>query len=73
MVALVAELRKQQKPKMLPCVHLGEPTGETVQCKTCKGKVSIKLLACAVFGKCTMVKKVGVACCAGCGEYTPPG
>lgn len=55
-----------------PCRHLGEPTGELVECPTCSGSVRLKLRACAVFGKCTEGRAVdGVACCVGCPEYEP--
>jgi hypothetical protein len=58
-----------------PCVHLGAPTGETVQCPSCRGRVELKLFACAVHGRCTQGKAApGVACCAGCPDRTarPP-
>ena len=53
-----------------PCVHLGEPTGESVSCATCSGHVVIKLFACGVHGSCTTGKRVvGTASCVGCAEY----
>jgi predicted GH43/DUF377 family glycosyl hydrolase len=56
-----------------PCEHLGEPTGETVACGTCRGGVKLKLFACAVHGRCTLGKTAApnVATCEGCGDYRP--
>lgn len=55
------------------CAHLGEPTGETVECKTCGGRVQLKLLECSVHGTCTAGKKVeGIACCRDCTDYRNP-
>ena len=57
-------------PKHGPCANIGNPTGATVECPTCNGKVRLKLFACAAHGQCTTGKRVaGVACCVGCGEY----
>lgn len=57
---------------LLPCVHLGEPTGETRECKTCGGSVKLKLLTCEIHGLCTVARRVdGVACCNGCKDHTP--
>lgn len=51
----------------LKCQHLGGPTGETKQCATCRGSVSIKLFSCAVHGTCSLGKPVpGVQTCDGC-------
>ena len=58
-----------------PCANLGDPTGETRECRTCGGHVRIKLRACTVHGACTEAKAVeGVACCQGCPDRTaaPP-
>jgi hypothetical protein len=56
-----------------PCVRLGEPTGETRACKSCKGSVRLKLLACGKHGACTTDKPVpGVACCRTCPDRDPP-
>lgn len=41
-----------------PCVHLGEPTGEVVACQTCAGTVKIKSFACAIYGTCTLAKRL---------------
>lgn len=50
-----------------PCVHLGEPTGEAVECRSCGGSVRLKLRSCAIHGTCTEGKKVdGHGCCRGC-------
>lgn len=46
-----------------PCQHLGEKVG-TRECESCKGKTRIKLFACAVYGQCSIAKKLdGIACC----------
>lgn len=68
---VLARLAKQGfGPAAVPCVHLGESTGETVGCPSCRGSVKLKLFACAIHGQCTTGKKVaGVACCP-CAEYT---
>ena len=53
-----------------PCVHFGAQTGE-VECRTCGGKVSLKVFACAIHQRCTIGKRTeGVAgCCQGCADY----
>ena len=52
---------------MLACPHLGTPTGETVTCPTCRGHVELKVLACALHGRCTPSRAApGVACCLTC-------
>ena len=57
---------KAGKPVGNGCIHLGEPTGETVECPTCGGSVKVKLFGCGKFGQCTLVKNVpGIACCEG--------
>lgn len=61
----------------LPCISLGEETGETVQCKSCGGSVRIKLFSCLQHSECTAAKPVTkengrpVACCRHCSEYVP--
>jgi hypothetical protein len=60
--------------KLPECRRLGNATGETVECLTCTGKVSLKLFACEAYGACTLSKKAdGLACCDGgqCPSYTP--
>lgn len=50
-----------------PCDHLGRPTGKTVLCGTCKGRVELRTFSCVVHGECTQGKRVGdTACCVGC-------
>ena len=57
-----------------PCVHLGADTGERVTCQTCRGKVELKILLCAVHGRCTVGKAVpGTACCSTCPDFSPAG
>jgi hypothetical protein len=49
------------------CAHLGEYTGRTVECLTCRGKTYPKVFACEVFGECTIGKEVQpLRCCVGC-------
>jgi hypothetical protein len=53
----------------LPCVHRGDPTGETQPCPTCTGTVMVPLLACKLKGTCTTSLLVpGVQCCRICTE-----
>lgn len=76
--AFALALSRVPAPKARParvaavaCAHLGGPTGEARQCPTCAGRVEVKLLACAVHGSCTPVKRVGgVACCRDCPDNT---
>lgn len=64
-----AAKKPQQPPKPQPvptCAHRGEPTGETVTCRTCRGNVQFKVFACSKNGRCTVGRKVeGVALCDG--------
>ena len=54
-----------------PCAHLGPPTGATVECPSCRGKVKLKTFACDLHGTCTIAKKApGAACCASCPDHT---
>jgi len=46
------------RARSLPCIHLGEATGEAVLCQTCSGSVKIKTFACSIHGTCTMGKRV---------------
>lgn len=56
------------------CFHLGDATGKTVTCPTCRGNVALKTFACGVHGTCvtpTDRKEVpGVGCCKGCRQFT---
>ena len=53
----------------LDCVHRGPATKE-VDCEHCKGRVRLKVFACAKHQECTIQKKVGaIAVCAGCQDY----
>ncbi len=54
------------------CRHLGEPTGETLDCGTCRGRVSLKVFTCAVFGQCTASDaSAGIHHCGNCQEWQP--
>ena len=59
---------------MVPCRHLGGPTGEKVRCGSCRSTVYLKVFACAELGTCTIGKPVpGVAgCCRDCPRYEAP-
>lgn len=61
------------RPTKKACIHLGQPTGKSVECPTCCGVVKLKLSACTVHGSCTAAKRVdGHGCCdAKCEEYAP--
>lgn len=61
----------RSQARSAPCRFLGEPTGETVQCPTCSGKVELKVFPCSVYGKATVAKRAeGVpGCCKGCTSY----
>jgi hypothetical protein len=55
-----------------PCANLGDET-RRVDCAGCGGKrTQIKVFACAIHGECTIGKRLdGIACCVGCGDYSP--
>jgi hypothetical protein len=60
----------------IPCIHLGEPTGETALCRSCRGGrgTRLKIRACAVHERCTPdpIRPVeGLACCGGCPDFKP--
>ena len=53
-----------------PCVHLGELTDNLGQCKSCNGRVRIKLNACAIYGLCSPTRQNdGGACCKSCQDW----
>lgn len=60
-------------PRHLPCLHLGDATGETVECPSCNGRVQLKLFACTPHGQCTMARisadLPGVRNCHRCADY----
>ena len=58
---------------LLPCRHLGVGTGKTVACPSCRGKVELKLFACAIHGQCTQGPKeaAGIASCGRCPDRQP--
>jgi hypothetical protein len=56
--------------RLADCKHLSKPTGEKVECKTCRGKVELLVIGCTVHGKCTPGRMVpGVVCCRFCQEF----
>ena len=58
------------KPKAaqdLTCIHRGEQTGER-PCRSCNGK-PIAFFSCALFGECTLRKRVNqIPVCANCND-----
>jgi hypothetical protein len=59
---------------LVPCVHLGAATGARRLCPSCRGKVEVKVLACTLYGECTVARPVeGLACCATCPDYRAAG
>lgn len=57
-----------------PCVHLGQATGDVADCPSCGGRVRLKVMACAVYGRCTPTRQVdGLACCLTCPDYRARG
>jgi hypothetical protein len=57
---------------VVPCKHLGEVTGERVRCRSCRGKVELKVFSCAVHQRCHPDRVIkGVACCLHCADYQP--
>lgn len=61
--------RRRRRSGTVPCVHLGQATGETVECDACQGKVALKLFGCDVHGNCTVRTKVGETACCPCSDY----
>lgn len=64
----------------LPCVHLGEPTGERRDCVKCGGGKQIPLYECGVHGECTRERELvyrrggrpeKAAWCVTCPQYAP--
>jgi hypothetical protein len=57
-------------PRTRPCVHLGPPTGARRLCPSCSGHVEVKVLACVLYGACTVARRAeGLQCCATCPDY----
>jgi hypothetical protein len=54
-----------------PCRFLGGPTGDTVACPTCRGRVMLKVFACAVHGRCTLAANGGAMAACPCPQYEP--
>ena len=71
------EVEEEAEPakKSQPCTHLGGDTGERTECRSCAGTVRIKIMTCAVHGRCTVAKQLGdgTACCKACADYRPLG
>lgn len=62
----------------LPCIHLGDPTGEIRPCKECTRTTNVPLRACAKHGVCSETKLVTLAsgkpvqCCSICPDRPKP-
>lgn len=71
-VATTSSVSAQPARKSL-CVHLGKPTGELRECKTCGAKMQKhRVYGCEKHGECTIGKRFDqLACCAGCDDYQP--
>lgn len=66
-----AKVTAQSVKVQLPCVHLGEPTGELVQCSSCQGS-RLKTFACTKHVTCVLDKTAtGVKSCADCSDRLP--
>lgn len=64
--------QKSEPIKQRPsCVYLKEDSGERRECRGCTGTVQLKIMVCAVHGRCTLAKKIdeGIACCKSCADY----
>lgn len=71
----LAAVKERPRAQALPCINLGEDTGNTSECASCSGTVRVKHFSCDVHGQCTVAKPIdGVACCKGCkqSEYAAP-
>lgn len=54
------------------CAYLGDATGRTIKCGSCKGGVKIKVFECGKLGECTISKATeGLPTCAGCQHAIP--
>lgn len=54
------------------CRHLGLELRRE-NCPTCAGHVQVKVFQCAVYGECTLAKKIGsIACCQTCERFEAP-
>lgn len=72
---LLPEHKHLAAPRPAPCLHLGQPTGETVtDCPTCPGKAKrFKVHACAIHGRCIQGQpQDGLAGCEGCADRSSP-
>lgn len=45
-------------PRGLPCVHLGEATGEILTCNTCGGSRTASIYDCSIYGECTTTSRL---------------
>ena len=62
--------RRMEVKTSLPCVHLGQPTGELVDCQICGLRVRLKVMHCKIHGgTLPTVKQNGTPSCIGCADY----
>lgn len=52
----------------LDCEYRGSTPLETVECKSCSGKVNLKIYSCSIHGKCTLGTVEGIKSCKGCSD-----
>ena len=65
--------RAETSALSLDCIHRGAETGEVADCKTCRGKIKLKMLECVIHGRCTIGKPIpGTACCRHCPDREAP-
>lgn len=54
------------------CRHLGSPTGRMLKCAPCRGNTMLKVMACAVHGKCVLGASAdNLVGCQSCPDYVP--
>lgn len=64
-----ATLKIRDPAERTDCRHRGDKW-RLVECKTCKGRVQLKVFDCDVFGECTVgTKNNQIACCNSCDRY----
>ena len=62
---MITSTRKRTAPE---CDHLGAETGERMRCRSCAGKIAIKVFRCAVHGTCTRAPAPPAVVCP-CEQY----
>lgn len=58
-------------PARAACVQRGTELREQA-CRSCAGRIRIKVFRCALYGQCTLARPLEqLACCARCSDYEP--